>query len=50
MCLLPDTQNCVLRMRREYRERFPRHRELATRHASRHMRQARAVVHAGIAN
>ena len=26
MGLLPDTQNCVLRMRRECRERFPRHR------------------------
>ena len=26
MGLLTDTQNCRLRMRREYRERFPRHR------------------------
>ena len=26
MDLLPDTWNCVLRMRRECRERFPRHR------------------------
>ena len=26
MGLLPDTQNCGLRMRLEYRERFPRHR------------------------
>ena len=26
MGLLPDTQNCWLRMRREFRERFPRHR------------------------
>ena len=26
MGLLPDTQNCGLRMRRECRERFPRHR------------------------
>ena len=26
MGLLPDMQNCVLRMRRECRERFPRHR------------------------
>ena len=26
MGLLPDTQNCVLRMRRECRERSPRHR------------------------
>ena len=29
MGLLPDTQNCGLRMRRECRERFPRHRALA---------------------
>ena len=28
MGLLPDTQNCGLRMRRECRERFPRHRGL----------------------
>ena len=26
MGLLPDTENCWLRMRRECRERFPRHR------------------------
>ena len=30
MSLLTDTQNCGLRMRRESRERFPRHRRLAT--------------------
>ena len=29
MGLLPDTQNCVLCMRWECRERFPRHRRLA---------------------
>ena len=29
MGLLPDTWNCGLRMRRECRERFPRHRRLA---------------------
>ena len=29
MGLLPDTQNCGLRMRRECRERFPRHRRSA---------------------
>ena len=29
MGLLPDTQNCGLRMHRECRERFPRHRALA---------------------
>ena len=28
MGLLPDTQNCGLRMRRECRERFPRHHGL----------------------
>ena len=27
--LLPDMQNCGLRMHRDYRERFPRHRGLA---------------------
>ena len=26
MDLLPDAENCGLRMRRECRERFPRHR------------------------
>ena len=26
MDLVPDTKNCVLRMRRECRESFPRHR------------------------
>ena len=29
MGLLPDTENCEVRMRRECRERFPRHRSLA---------------------
>ena len=29
MGLLPDTQNCLLRMRRECRERLPRQRQLA---------------------
>ena len=33
--LLPDTQNCRLCMHRECRERFPRHRGLGIRHASR---------------
>ena len=42
MGLLPDTQNCGLRMRPECRERFPRH-------VSRHMRDARAVMQAGFA-
>ena len=51
MGLLPDTQHCGLRMRRECRERFPRHRGLAiptgiTARAC----DARAVMYAGIAN
>ena len=50
MGLFPDTQDCGLRMRRECRERFPRHIGLATRHESRHVRNARAVMHAGIAD
>ena len=45
MGLLPDTQNYGLRMRREYREHFPRHRGLAiqtciTARASRTCRDA----------
>ena len=40
MGLLPDTQNCGLRMRRECWEHFLRHRGLAIRHASRHVRDA----------
>ena len=56
MDLLPDTQNFGLRMRRECRERFsppPISKETASyrsRHASRHVRQARAVMHVGIDN
>ena len=50
MDLLPDTQNCGLRMRREYQERFPRHRGLAIPTCITHVRDARAVMHAGIAN
>ena len=42
MGLLPDTQTCMSRMRREYRER--------SRHASRHEHHARVVEHFGIAN
>ena len=54
MGLLPDTQNRGLRMRRECRERFPRHQLqrkplVCDRHASRHVRNARAVMHVGIA-
>ena len=44
---LPDAQICGLRMRRE---RFLRHRGLAIPTCIRHMRSARAMVHAGIAN
>ena len=55
MGLLPDTQNCGLRMRRECRERFPRNRlQRKTRvsdpgmhHGS--VRHVRAVIHVGIA-
>ena len=47
---LPDAQICGLRMRRERRERFLRHRGLAIPTCIRHMRSARAMVHAGIAN
>ena len=39
-----------LRMRRECRERFPATAGLRSRHASRHVRHARAVMHVGIAN
>ena len=55
MGLLPDTQNCRLRMRRECRERFPPppiSKETVSwrsRHASRHVLDARAVIHVGIA-
>ena len=55
MGLLPDTKHCGLRMRRECRESFPRHwlqRKNASkrsRHASRHVRDARAVMYVGIA-
>ena len=46
MGVLPDTNNCELRMRREYRKRFPRHRGLAITTCI----TARAVMHAGIVN
>ena len=48
--LLPDTQNCGLRIRRECRERFPHHRGLAILYALRHVHDARVVMHAWIAN
>ena len=44
MGLLPNTLNCRLRMLRECRERFVRHRGLAI------LIYARVVMHAGIAN
>ena len=54
MSLLPDTQNCGLRMRREWRERFPRHRIQRKPPVSdpgmHHVRQALVVMHVGIAN
>ena len=57
MGLLPETQNCGLRMRRECRERFPRHllqrkalvSDTGMRRGS-YVRDARAVMHVGIAN
>ena len=39
-----------VRMRRECRERFPPITGKRSRLASRHVRDARAVMHAGIAN
>ena len=53
MDLLPDTYNCGLRMHQECWERFPRHRlqwKQLSRHASRHVRHARVVMHVEIAN
>ena len=51
MGLLPDTQNCRLRMCRERRERFPCHRLKRKPLVSDFsMRHARAVMHVGIAN
>ena len=50
MGLLPDTYNCGLRMRRDCRQRFPRPCGLAIQNTSRNIRDARAVMHAGIGN
>ena len=50
MGLLPDTQNYGLRMRRECRERFPRRRGLEIPTCITHVRDARAVMHVGIAD
>ena len=44
-------QNCGLRMRREGRERFTRHRQLAFSTSTTHVLDARgAVMHARITN
>ena len=49
--LLPDTQNCGLRMRRECRERFPLHQlQRKPLVSDPHVRHTRAVMHVGIAN
>ena len=51
MGLLPDTSICGLRMRWESGNVFPATVGLWSRHASRHVRDARAaVMHAEIAN
>ena len=57
MDLLPDMQICGLRMRRECRERFSRHRtqskplvSVPGMHASRHVRHVRAVIYVEITN
>ena len=47
--LTRNTWYCGLRMRRECRERFPRHR-LVSDPGMHHVRYARAVMHVGIAN
>ena len=48
--LLRDAQNCGLRMRRECWERFLSNRRLAIPTCITHVRDARALIHAGIAN
>ena len=53
MGLLPDTQICGLRVRRECRERFSRHRlqrKPLDSDTGMHLACARAVMHVGIAN
>ena len=50
MGLLPDTYNRGFRMHRECWERLPRHRRLAIPTCITHMRDARTVMHAGIAD
>ena len=48
--LLLDMYNWGLRMRRECGNVFPATTDYWSRHASRHVRDARAVMPAGIAN
>ena len=50
MGLLPDTRNCVCACAGDAGNVFPITAGERSRHASRHVRHARAVMHAGIAN
>ena len=50
MGLLPDTQNCGCACAGNAGNVFPVTACKRSRHASRHVRDARAVMHAGIAN
>ena len=50
MGLLPDTQNCRCACAGNAGNVFPVTAGKQSRHASRHVRHARAVMHAGIAN
>ena len=50
MALLPDTQNCGWACAENAGNIFPATAGKRSRHASRHVRDARAVMHAGIAN
>ena len=50
MGLLPDTQNCGCACAGNAGNVFPVTACKRSRHASRHVREARAVMHAGIAN
>ena len=50
MGLLPNTSNCGCACARNAGNVFPATAGKQSRHASRHMRDARAVMHAGIAN
>ena len=50
MGLLPDMYKCGLGLRRECQESFPATTGKWSRNASRHLRDARAVMHIGIAD